>query len=184
MAIYKYSRNAQTGALTKVDKKTFTLPKKLGNGSAVYFEFEITSDDIKAGYEFVIGASNDESADKNVGFVAMALAGTDQSEGNNPGDGGTSGDSKVLMDIDYIENATDDVGASDYNIHKTLLQIARDTTTAQGSIYYKAVAVSNTSTVYYYVPNIGITVSDISQEKQSNGTDTNDSRYEKRVEEK
>ena len=184
MAIYKYSRNAQTGALTKVDKKTFTLPKKLGNGSAVYFEFEITSDDIKAGYEFVIGASNDESADKNVGFVAMALAGTNQSEGNNPGDGGTPGSSKVLIDIDYIENATDDVGAFDYNIHKTLLQITSGVSTAQGSIYYKAVAELNTSTVYYYVPNIGITVSDISEEKESNGTDTNDSRYEKRVEEK
>ena len=184
MAIYKYSRNAQTGALTQVGKETFTLPRSLGNGSIVYYEYTITADDVAAGYEYVIGASNTNSANSAAGFVAMALAGTDQSSGNNPGDGGTPGSSKVLIDIDYIENATDDVGASDYNIHKTLLQITSGVSTAQGSIYYKAVAESNTSTVYYYVPNIGITVSDISQEKQSNGTDTNDSRYEKRVEEK
>jgi hypothetical protein len=185
MAIYKYSRNAQTGALTQVgEEETFTLPRSLKNGSIVYYEYTINADDVAAGYEYVIGASKKSPADSAAGFVAMALAGTDQSSGNNPGDGGTTGSSKVLMDIDYIENATDDVGAFDYNIHKTLLQITSGVSTAQGSIYYKAVAELNTSTVYYYVPNIGITVRDISQEKESNGTDTNDSRYEKRVEEK
>ena len=80
MAIYKYSR-LSNGNYSYVSKTEFNLPSAYGNGTIVYFEYEITAADVAAGYEYVIGAANGSSLGKAAGFVAMALAGTDPSAG-------------------------------------------------------------------------------------------------------
>ena len=167
MAIYKYQRNG--GTLTQVDKTTFVLPKAgFKNGYIVYYEYEITEADVEAGYEYVIGASNTGATDGSVGFVAMALAGTDTSSGDNPGGSGENpGATRKVMNVDYVVGTEVQVSAADYEIHQTLLQIPSGTTTAEGTIYYKAVGEVGASTVNYYVPSMGISVTDISQAKQS-----------------
>ena len=71
------------------------------------------------------------------------------------------------MNVDYVVGTEVQVSAADYEIHQTLLQIPSGTTTAEGTIYYKAVGEVGASTVNYYVPSMGISVTDISQAKQS-----------------
>lgn len=170
MAIYKYQRDA-SGNLQQIAKQTFLLPKSsLKNGSIVYYEYEITREDVQAGYEYVIGAADTGSAGGNAGFIAIALAGTDESSGEDPGGGGGSGDTpgtKKILNVDYVVNTAVDVSADTYQIHQTLLQIASDTTTVQGIVYYKATGTEGSSTVYYYMPSMGLTLSDISKSKQS-----------------
>lgn len=168
MAIYKYQRNAD-GTLTQVQKDTFVLPKSgLKNGAIVYYEYEITEADVQAGYEYVIGAADNESAGGDAGFVALVLAGTDTSTGDNPGGSGENpGATRKVMNVDYVVSTDVDVSADTYEIHQTLLEITSGTTTVQGTIYYKAVGAVGASTVNYYVPSMGISVTDISQAKQS-----------------
>lgn len=155
--IYKYRRN-QDGTLTELtdERTSFTLPKSLDNGSIIYYEAAV-----EAGYEYAIGVA-EGSTDGTAGFIALMLAGTDESFGNNPNG------SKTFQNIDYIVRTDVDVSADTYTSHRTLLQIPSGTTTAQGSIYYTAVGNEGNSTVNYYVPSsMGITVSDVSQTKQS-----------------
>lgn len=157
MMIYKYRRN-QDGTLTELtdERTSFTLPKSLDNGSIIYYEATV-----EAGYEYAIGVG-EGSTDGTAGFIALMLAGTDESFGNNPNG------SKTFQNIDYIVRTDVDVSADTYTSHRTLLQIPSGTTTAQGSIYYTAVGNEGNSTVNYYVPSsMGITVSDVSQTKQS-----------------
>lgn len=103
------------------------------------------------------------------------LAGTDQNQGGNSG-GSVDNPTKIL-NVDYITSADISVSADNYVTHKTVLQIALATTTADTSIYFKAIAVTEnevtTSKVHYYYPiDTGITITDISNLKESQKDDS------------
>ena len=171
MMLYICERDS-SGNLKAVDTVEYILPlkecKSFKNGHIAYYEYNISESDAGK-YEYVIGATNisGHSTDQ-VGFFILMLAGTDITGG----DGGASDDGKVIDNIDYVTSTTVDISAADYEVHNTILKIDAGTVTSAGSIYYLARESGGASKVYYSNPaNLGITITDISEGKESQMTD-------------
>ena len=95
------------------------------------------------------------------------------------GDAGSSGDgtgdeigdiidgvyAPVMFDIDYVISPSTDVSAENYENHKTLLSFAKVQTAENTMLYFLAAGTNGSPTVAYYAPS-GVTVTDISKEKQ------------------
>lgn len=121
--------------------------------------------------EYAIGGTN--------GAYLMYLdIGANGDEGSS---GGGTGDeigeivdgvyAPVMFDIDYVVSPSTDVSAVDYVNHKTLLKIEKNQTTDNIMLYFLAAGSVDSPTVAYYAPS-GVTITDISKEKQSRPADS------------
>ena len=158
------------GTLNVVKTVEYKLPKSgLSLGDFVYYEYEIPTEDIGK-YEYVIGKSNVSGHDAEFGFFALALAGTNANVGSGNGydDGAFY---PVVIDVDYLVSPTSDIFDASYINHQTVLRINYATTDEEKKLYFLAAGQVGSSVVYYYLPS-GITVTDVSVNKQSSKAKT------------
>ena len=105
-SIYKYTRikDANGNPTENIDPDSWkevrlTFSKDIlssNNKHIVFYNVEVTQEDIDAGTEFVIGASSTGTSDDNVLFYFLALAGASD-------DGGTvNSSSKEIMEVNFI----------------------------------------------------------------------------------
>ena len=105
-SIYKYTRikDANGNPTKDIDENSWkevrlTFSKDIlssNNKHIVFYNVEVTQEDIDAGTEFVIGASSTGTSDDNVLFYFLALAGASD-------DGGTvTSSSKEIMEVNFI----------------------------------------------------------------------------------
>ena len=161
--LYVCQREGDT--LTVVKKIEYQLPKSVvGNGQLVYYEYEIPAEDIGK-YEYVIGKSNVSGHNAEFGFFALALAGTNA----NVGSGNGYDDGKyypVVIDVDYLVSPSANIFSESYINHQTILRINYTTAEEEKKLYFLAAGQLGASVVYYYLPS-GVTITDVSANKQS-----------------
>lgn len=142
MSCYRFKRkaNGSYDSTTLQELEFVFQAKALGNGGVAYFEFPISSDDVKDGYEYAIGRPSVWRGKKDdIGFVFLKLAGTDKN--NDKPDGSAN----VLEHIDFV-NATGVFDNPTYKIHKTVLHFE---CISNGPVYYYMNATSDNSKVQY-----------------------------------
>ncbi len=159
MMVYKLERVSDT--VVRLVSKTeylFEKHKPVGNSDGVYYELEITRDDIINGYEFFIGWSCDNPLGDSTscGFLYFELAGTNVNLGTG-GTGGTGDGTKHIIDVDYItENEVTNLTRT--TIHQSLLRFYYNSTAlaSDTSIYYTAIpdttAATGSNVHYYWTP--------------------------------
>lgn len=153
-----------------VDSVIYALPVDKNdwkNGSLVYYEYEVTDEDVASKYEFLIGLPADSSlASDSFGFYALTLAGTSpQSDDDTTVEDGVYQDAIYSVDYVVAPNAAVDTDGG-YAVHKTILNIGEFTAQSNVKLYYLAMNDTPASLVHYYAP-AGVTVVDQSKNRES-----------------
>ena len=132
MAVYEFERVSAT-EIRLLSETEFLLPDSVKNGDIVYYEYEITKDDVQAEHEYAIGvASSYDNTNQNAGFFMMVLAGTNV-EGGDQGGGSGGGETTPvhrLSGINFVDAAllsSDDRDISTYPTVTLTLIVNNDT---------------------------------------------------------
>lgn len=99
-SIYKFQRDANGNMINRTETE-LSFAKAIGNKNIVCFQYEITAQDVKDGFEYAIGSSSVAGhSSTNVNFYFLALAGASAT-----GSVVTQG-SKELLQVNFVDEAT------------------------------------------------------------------------------
>lgn len=107
ISLYRFRREGNNKIINKQETSFYLWPNsvknqtyniKTGNHRVIYYEIELTENDLD--FEYAIGRSSNDNVSSS-GFYYMMLAGTD-TQGNTP----MEGTGKVLEKMDFVSATT------------------------------------------------------------------------------
>lgn len=158
-SIYKFKRAANgkdidTSTWSETVFYFHTSASALGNKYITVFEYLVTAQDVREGYEFVIGASSNTPTDTSVQFFFLALAGA----GNQGGP--ITATSRELFNVNFID-------ALPYKYNKgviagpgmkiTTFHVKLLTTSAETGVSFNRILMTASATASYNTGRLSVT---------------------------
>lgn len=162
ISIYRYKRNADGSIPTSGWIETTMVFQKGGgsplkNQNIVYYEVEISDEDVQNGYEYCIGLASSNANSSPANFFFLYLAGTNTTGGHVPG-------GAYLNKLDYVYKIGGQFlpSFSDSNYKPNHVMLYFDFLALEAAYAcFNMDDIANSSTVYYY--NTGLVLVDAIQ---------------------